>query len=137
VIHQAVLQELPVQRWDTETVENHLRPIAELPSISETAPLWKAVLQLDHPDRPRLLVLGPAGLPCGTIERPEIGEAVLHKIGLRLPSHLVATARQQNGYPLGLALAQVARTMLAAGEVSLAEGSLQSGTGQSSAMSGS
>ena len=136
VIDQAVLQALPVQRWDTERVENHLRPIAALPSISETAPLWRAVLQLDHPDRPRLLVLGPAGLPCGTIERPEIGEAVLQKIGLRLPSHLVATARQQNGYPLGLALAQVARTMLAAGEVSLGEGSLQPANSPSSATPG-
>ena len=86
---------------------------------SETAPLWQAVLQLDHPDRPRLLVLNPAGLPTGTIERPEIGEAVLQKIGLRLPAQLVATARQHNGYPLGLGLAQVTRAMVAAGEVSL------------------
>jgi Zn-dependent protease len=121
VIDPSILQELPVQRWDSEAVGDHVHPLAELPSIAESAPLWQAVLQMDQPDRPRLLVLGPAGLPSGTLERPEVAEAVLKKIGLRLPSQLLATAREQNGYPLGLALAQVVRSMLAAGEVQLPE----------------
>lgn len=122
VIDPSILQELPVQRWDSEAVGDHLQPLGELPSIAESAPLWQAVLQMDQPDRPRLLVLGPAGLPFGTLERPEVAEAVLKKIGLRLPIQLLATAREQNGYPLGLALAQVVRSMLAAGEVQLPEG---------------
>jgi len=121
VIDPSILQELPVQRWDSEAVGDHLHPLDELPSIAESAPLWQAVLQMDQPDRPRLLVLGPAGLPSGTLERPEVADAVLKKIGLRLPSQLLATAREQNGYPLGLALAQVVRSMLAAGEVQLPE----------------
>jgi Zn-dependent protease len=121
-IDPAVLQVLPVQRWDSETVADHLQPLGALPSIAESAPLWQAVLQLDHPDRPRLLVLGPAGLPTGTLERPEVAEAVLKRIGVRLPQQLLVTAREQNGYPLGMALAQVVRSMLAAGEVQLPEG---------------
>ena len=60
-------------------------------------------------------------MPSGTLERPEVAEAVLNRIGLRLPSQLLAKAREQNGYPLGLALAQVVRSMLAAGEVQLPE----------------
>ena len=122
VIDPSILQELPVQRWDSEAVGDHIHPLAALPTIAESAPLWQAVLQMDQPERPRLLVLGPAGLPSGTLERPEVAEAVLKKIGLRLPSQLLATAREQNGYPLGLALAQVVRSMLAAGEVQLPEG---------------
>ena len=121
-ISDAPLQALPVQRWDSERIGDHLQPLDQLPSIRDDAPLWQAVLQMDQPDRPRLLVLGPAGLPSGTLERPEVAEAVLKKIGLRLPSQLLATAREQNGYPLGLALAQVVRSMLAAGEVQLPEG---------------
>ena len=119
VIDPSILQELTVQRWDSEVVGDHLHPLSDLPSIAESAPLWQAVLQMDQPDCPRLLVLGPAGLPTGTLERPEVAEAVLKRIGLRLPSQLLATAREQNGYPLGLALAQVVRSMLAAGEVQL------------------
>jgi len=128
VIDPAILQELPVQRWDSEAVGDHIHPLAALSSIAESAPLWQAVLQMDQPERPRLLVLGPAGLPSGTLERPEVAEAVLKKIGLRLPSQLLATAREQNGYPLGLALAQVVRSMLAAGDVQLPEGLAAEGT---------
>ena len=128
VIDPSILQELPVQRWDSEAVGDHIHPLAALPSIAESAPLWQAVLQMDQPERPRLLVLGPAGLPSGTLERPEVAEAVLKKIGLRLPSQLLATAREQNCYPLGLALAQVVRSMLAAGEVQLPEGLAAEGT---------
>ena len=120
-IDPSILQELPVQRWDSDVVGDHLHPLADLPSIAESAPLWQAVLQMDQPDRPRLLVLGPAGLPSGTLERPELAEAVLNRIGVRLPSQLMATVREQNGYPPGLGLAQVVRSMLAAGDVQLPE----------------
>jgi len=116
-IDEAVLQALPVQRWDAETVGAHLSPLSELPSIRETAPLWQAVLLLEQASSPRLLVIGAAGLPSGTLERPEVGEAVLQSIGLRLPPALLASARQQNTYPLGLRLAEVVRSMVACGDV--------------------
>ena len=57
-------------------------------------------------------MLSPAGLPCGTVERPELGDAVLKKLGLRLPANLLSAARRENGYPLGMALGQVARGMV-------------------------
>jgi hypothetical protein len=62
-------------------------------------------------------VLGPAGQPSGTVERPEVGEAVLQRIGLRLPPQLLATARRLNAYPLGLALPQLIRAMEQSGEL--------------------
>lgn len=107
VIDEQPLQQLPIQRWDTDTVGDHMKPLDTLASIEEEAPLWQAVLRLD--EEPRLLVLGPAGLPSGTIERPDLGEAVLARLGVRLPEPLMARARQQNSYPLGLALEPVAR----------------------------
>ncbi|MFM7314762.1 MAG: site-2 protease family protein, partial [Cyanobium sp.] len=115
VIDDAPLRDLPVQRWDGERVSDHLRPLSSLTTIDGEAPLWQAVLQLE--DSPRLLVVSPAGLPCGTVEKPEIGEVVLARLGLRLPPPLLAAARRQNGYPLGLALGAVARSMLHSGEV--------------------
>jgi hypothetical protein len=117
VIDDAPLQSLPVQCWDRERVGDHLKPLDTLPAIPESAPLWQAALQLDDGDHQRLLVLSPAGLPCGTVERPELGDAVLKKLGLRLPSNLLKAARRQNGYPLGMALGQVARGMVSSGDV--------------------
>ncbi|MFN9631619.1 MAG: site-2 protease family protein [Cyanobacteriota bacterium] len=111
VIDDQPLQELPVQRWDQDLVRDHMRPLSDLPSISGTAPLWQAVLGLERSQEARLLVLGPAGLPCGTVDRPDLGEAVLARLGVRLPEPLLAKARQQNAYPLGLALEPVAQAV--------------------------
>jgi Zn-dependent protease len=116
VIDDGPLQQLPVQRWDADSIGDHLRPLSSLPNISEAAPLWQAVQQLEDTGQDRLLVLSPAGLPNGTIDRPDLGEAVLKKLGLRLPAALLETARRHNTYPLGLALAPVVRAMVASGE---------------------
>jgi Zn-dependent protease len=117
VIDDDPLQSLPVQRWDSERIRDHAQPLATLPSIPEQAPLWQAVLRLDDPGVSRLLVLSPAGLPTGTLERPDLGEVVFSRLGVRVPPPLLALARRHNAYPMGLALAQVARSMLSSGEV--------------------
>ena len=115
-ITDAPLQQLPVQRWEEERVGDHLQPLEQLPQISADAPLWQAVLRLDEPDTQRLLVLGPAGLPSGTLERPELAERVLEKLGVRLPKAILDAARKQGVYPLGMGLAPVARAIESSGE---------------------
>jgi Zn-dependent protease len=110
------LQTLPVQRWDSERVGDHLQPLEQLPSIRDDVPLWQAVLQLDQPDTPRLLVLSPAGLPSGTLERPDLAERVLERLGVRLPAPILEAARRQGVYPLGMGLPAVARAIEASGE---------------------
>ncbi len=115
-ITDAPLQQLPVQRWEEERVGDHLQPLEQLPQISADAPLWQAVLRLDQPDTQRLLVLGPAGLPSGTLERPELAERVLEKLGVRLPKAILDAARKQGVYPLGMGLAPVARSIESSGE---------------------
>jgi hypothetical protein len=107
-----------MQRWDRERICDHVRPLDSLPSIRETAALWQAALQFEESEAPRLLVLSPAGLPCGTLEKGELAEAVLQRLGLRVPPEILALARRQGAYPLGLNLAQVARGMVAAVVVS-------------------
>lgn len=111
VIDAQPLRELPVQRWDQERVGDHMRPLSSLPAIAETAPLWQAVLALRQSPYPRLLVLGPAGLPRGTVERSDVGEAVLARMGVRIPEPWLAKARQLNAYPPGLPLESVAQSM--------------------------
>ena len=110
------LQTLPVQRWDSERVGDHVHPLEQLPSIRDDAPLWQAVLQLDQPDTARLLVLSPAGLPSGTVERPELAERVLQRLGVRLPAPILEAARRQGVYPLGMGLPAVAKAIEASGE---------------------
>ncbi|MBL6797928.1 MAG: site-2 protease family protein [Synechococcus sp. BS307-5m-G39] len=109
------LRDLPVQQWDRQTISDHLQPLELLQSIQQSSPLWKAVLALEQSDQGRLLVLGPAGLPDGTLDRSELGEAVLRGLAVKLPDAMLESSRRNNTYPLGLPLLQVVNSMQASG----------------------
>ncbi len=101
------LKELPVQKWDNYPLSDFIRPLNELPRIEEKSLLWKAVSALDKSKGGRLLVFNIAGLPSGTIDRVDVGEAVLKRLGINLPKSFLDQARSQNIYPLGLDLSKV------------------------------
>ena len=109
------LKDLSVQYWDRQTVGEHMRPLAELPSLQESAPLWKAVHALEQSEHGRLLVTGAAGLPSGTLDRSDVGEAVLKGLSLKLPAPLLEASRRRNDYPFGLPLLQAVTSMRASG----------------------
>ena len=109
------LKDLSVQYWDRQTVGEHMRPLAELPSLQESDPLWKAVLALEQSEHGRLLVTGAAGLPSGTLDRSDVGEAVLKGLSLKLPAPLLEASRRRNDYPFGLPLLQAVTSMRASG----------------------
>ena len=72
----------------------------------------KAIIKIEKIKDGRLLVLSVAGLPLGTLDRVDIGKAVLKKIGLNLPDHLIEIARKENIYPLRLNLFNIAQSMV-------------------------
>ena len=109
------LKDLPVQQWDRQTIGDHLQPLDRLPSIQQTSPLWEAVVELEATEQGRLLVLGPAGLPDGTLDRCDLGEAVLKGLSVKLPEAMLTAARRSNTYPFGMPLAQVVNSMQASG----------------------
>ncbi len=114
-VKDGILQDIPVQNWDKYSLADFTKPLEELPSISEKAPLWKAVVSLENSKEGRLLVFNIAGLPSGTLDRVDIGKAVLNHLGLKLPPNFLQAARKQNIYPLGLALPQVVEAMKSSG----------------------
>ena len=111
------LKNIPVQYWDKNSVGEHVKPLSELPSISDDDPLWKAVLSLEKSSNGRILVFNRAGLPSGTIDRIDLGKRVLNYLGISLPDPFIQSAREQNIYPLGLSLPQIVDSMLAVGMV--------------------
>ena len=114
-INEQPLKEVPIKDWDKYCIGDYAKPLSDLPSISENAPLWQAVLELEKTKDGRLLVLSLAELPKGTIDKVDIGVSVLRKIGLKLPSKFVQLSRNQNAYPLGLALPQVVEGLISSG----------------------
>ena len=82
-------------------------------SINEKESLWKAILKIEKTKDGRLLVLSFSGLPLGTLDRVDIGKAVLKRIGLNLPDQLIKVARKENIYPPGLNLFNIAQSKVA------------------------
>ena len=111
-VNEKILRNISVQNWDKKFLYEFLLPINELPSISEKESLWKAIIKIEKTKDGRLLVLSVSGLPLGTLDRVDIGKAVLKKIGLNLPNQLIKIARKENIYPLGLDLLNIAQSMI-------------------------
>ena len=111
-VNEKILKNISVQNWDKKFLYEFLLPINELPSISEKESLWKAIIKIEKTKDGRLLVLSVSGLPLGTLDRVDIGKAVLKKIGINLPNQLIKIARKENIYPLGLDLLNIAQSMV-------------------------
>ena len=111
-ITDSILTNIPVQNWDKRFLYEFLSPIEELPSIGEKESLFNAIIKIEKTKDARLLVLSAAGLPLGTLDRVDIGKAVLKEIGLNIPDQLIKIARKDNIYPIGLNLPSIAKSML-------------------------
>jgi len=111
-VNEKILKNISVQNWDKKFLYEFSLPITELPSISEKDLLWKAIIKIEKTKDGRLLVLSVSGFPLGTLDRVDIGKAVLKKIGLNLPDQLIKISRKENIYPLGLNLFNIAQSMV-------------------------
>ena len=111
-VKEKILKNISVQNWDKKFLYEFSLPVDDLPSISEKESLWKAIIKLEKTKEARLLVLSVAGLPIGTLDRVDLGKAVLEKIGLNLPDQLIKVARKENIYPIGLNLPSIAKSMI-------------------------
>ena len=114
-LNDQALKDLPVQLWGQHSLADFTKPLNDLPAIGEKAALWQAVIALEKSKEGRLLVFNLAGLPSGTLDRVDVGEAVLKYLGLKIPKNFLEVARSHNHYPLGLALPQAVEAMLSAG----------------------
>ena len=111
-INENILKNIAVQNWDKRFLYEFSNPIGQLPSIFEKESLFKAIMKIENTKEARLLVLSVSGLPIGTLDRVDIGKAVLKKIGVNLPSQLIKVARKKNIYPIGLNLFDIAQSIV-------------------------
>ncbi|WP_320668426.1 site-2 protease family protein [Prochlorococcus sp. MIT 1307] len=114
-VNDEALKDLPVQYWEQHSLADYTKPLNDLPAVGDKDPLWRAVIALEKSVEGRLLVFNPAGLPSGTLDRVDVGAAVLKYLGLKVPKNFLEVARTQNNYPLGLALPEAVEAMLSAG----------------------
>ncbi len=109
------IKDVPAKQWNQYLLADYKKPLSGLPSISEKSPLWGAVLALEKAKEQRILVFNLAGLPSGTIDKVDLSEIVLKKLGLKLPKSILDEARKNNIYPLGVSLVRIVELMISNG----------------------
>ncbi len=120
-VTREILENIPPEHWGKYALSDFKKPLSDLPSISENDPLWHAVLVLEKGIGNRLLVLNLAGLPTGTIDKVDLAQILLKKIGLNLPPSFLEAARKNNSYPLGISLPKLVEGMISAGLIQKSE----------------
>ena len=79
--------------------------------------LWKTIERLEKTDEGFVLVLNAADIPLGIIDRSKIGNFILNKLGLNLPSEIVNKLNYKNQYPLGIELPRIINLMKQKGDL--------------------
>ena len=64
-----------------------------------------------------VLVVNPADIPLGIVERNTVGYFLFNKLGLNLPPNLIIKSKNKNQYPLGIKLPNIIKLMKKKGDI--------------------
>ena len=84
--------------------------------MSHDEKLWKTIERIEETSEGFLLVLN-ANIPLGIIDRSKIGNFVLNKLGINLPSEIINKLNYKNQYPLGIELPRIINSMKQKGDL--------------------
>ena len=101
-IDENILKNVSIKKWERNFVGDFKKPIDSFESVYSNDKLWKTIERLEKTDEGFVLVLNAADIPLGIIDRSKIGNFILNKLGLNLPSEIVNKLNYKNQYPLGL-----------------------------------
>ncbi len=116
-VDENILKTVSLKKWNRNLVGDFKRPIDSFESVSCNDKLWKTVERLEETSEGFLLVLNPADIPLGIVDRSKIGNFVLNKLGLNLPAEIVNKLNFKNHYPLGIELPRIINSMKQKGDL--------------------
>ena len=116
-VDENILKTVSLKKWERNFVGDFKKPIDSLVSVSCNYKLWKTIERLEKTDEGFVLVLNAADIPLGIIDRSKIGNFILNKLGLNLPSEIVNKLNYKNQYPLGIQLPRIINLMKQKGDL--------------------
>jgi Zn-dependent protease len=105
------LQAIERSRWEIETLESIVYPLAEIATVEEKTPLSEVINRLETQKRPHLTVLSPAGAVAGVIDRGDIVRALGTKLNLPFTEADIKRIKAENSYPPGFQLYAIAQNI--------------------------
>ncbi|MGQ4646988.1 site-2 protease family protein [Lyngbya aestuarii] len=103
------LHSIERSRWESETVENIVRPISEISTVRGKTPLVEVINSLEEHQLSYLTVLSLAGTVAGVIDRGDIVRAVARKLKLQISTAEIERIKAEGTYPQGLQLQTIAK----------------------------
>ncbi|MEO0838526.1 MAG: site-2 protease family protein [Cyanobacteria bacterium J06643_5] len=96
--------------WETQTVQNIVRPLDEIPTVEESTNLVDIITKLETERLQRVTVLSPAGAIAGLIDRGDILRSLAQKLNLRIAEADIKRVKEEGSYPPGLQLGTIAKS---------------------------
>jgi len=112
-----ILKTVSIKKWERNFVGDFKKPIDSFESVYSNDKLWKTIERLEKTDEGFVLVINAADIPLGIIDRSKIGNFILNKLGLNLPSEIVNKLNYKNQYPLGIELPRIINLMKQKGDL--------------------
>lgn len=104
------LQVVERSRWETDTVQSVVTPLAEIPTVSEDTSLVDVVEQLETDNLRSITVLSPAGAVSGVVDRGDIVRTIAERLKIPIASSLIQQIKEKGVYPEGLQIPAIARS---------------------------
>ncbi len=116
-IDENILKTISIKKWERNFVGDFKKPIDSFKSVYSKDKLWKTIERLEETGEGFILVLSALDIPLGIIDRSNIGNFVLNKLGFNLPSEIVNKLNYKNKYPLGIELPRIINSMKQKGDL--------------------
>jgi len=116
-IDENILKTVSIKKWERNLVGDFKKPIDSFESVYSNDKLWKTIERLEETGEGFILVLNAADIPLGIVDRSNIGNFVLNKLGFNLPSEIVNKLNYKNQYPLGIELPRIINLMKQKGDL--------------------
>ena len=116
-IDEKILKSVSIKKWERTLVGDFKKPIHKFVSVNSNTLLWRTIEKIELTSKGMILVLNPAGIPLGILDRNKIGYFVFNKLGLNLPSNIISKFNNKNQYPLGIELPRIIRLMRKKGDI--------------------
>ncbi|BAY09619.1 site-2 protease family protein [Calothrix sp. NIES-2098] len=96
--------------WETQTLQNIVHPLTEIPTIAESTSLAEVINKLESEQLPRITVISPAGAVAGVIDRGDIVKTIAQKLNLQIADAEIKRIKEDGSYPSGLQLGAIAKS---------------------------
>ncbi|PPS40355.1 site-2 protease family protein [Chroococcidiopsis sp. TS-821] len=96
-------------QWETQTLHSIVRPLTEIPTVTETTSLADVINQLENQHLQQITVLSPAGAVAGLVDKGDILRTLAQKLKLRITDAEIKRVKEEGTYPPGLQLGAIAK----------------------------